>query len=237
MYKTPAQAEQLAAGVRQALAENTPDAEVVLCPPFVDLASVRKAVAGSEIKLGAQNLYPEEEGAFTGEISPSMLEELGVAYIIVGHSERRRYFQESDEFINRKVLAALKHRLRPILCVGETLAEREADQTEQRIETQLSGGLKDVPDPSGLVIAYEPVWAIGTGKNATPEQAQAVHLFIRQWLAQKFGGRPAEEIRIQYGGSVKPDNVRTLMTRPDIDGALVGGASLSVESFAAIVRG
>ncbi|MFH0797544.1 MAG: triose-phosphate isomerase [Candidatus Omnitrophota bacterium] len=237
MYKTPGQARELARAIRSGTAKIVPDREIVLCPPFPALYAVKEEIEGSEIGLGAQNIYPGEEGAFTGEVSPLMLKELGVSYVIIGHSERRQYFTEEDEFINQKVLMALKYGLKPILCVGETLNEKEAGLTEDKIKTQLEGGLKEVKEPSVLVIAYEPVWAIGTGRNATPRQAQEVHRFIRQWLGERFGEEDAEDIRIQYGGSVKPDNVALLMAEPDIDGALVGGASLSADSFLAIAKG
>ena len=239
MYKTPAQAKSLAqeigAGLDQAVLS---EREVVLCPPFVDLIAVGEIIRGSGIGLGAQNLYPEAEGAFTGEISAPMLKELGVTYVIIGHSERRQYFKEDDDFINQKVRFALENGLKPILCVGERLEEREANLTEKRIETQLAGGLKDIlPEGfSSLVVAYEPVWAIGTGKTATPQQAQDVHRFIRGWVAAEFGKELAENLRIQYGGSVKAENAASLLTQPDIDGALVGGASLSAGSFLAIVK-
>lgn len=239
MYRTPAQAKTLAEEIAGGLdAAVLSQREVVLCPPFVDLPAAGEALKGTGIGLGAQNIYPKEEGAFTGEVSAPMLKEIGVAYVIVGHSERRQYFKEDDGFINQKVKAVLKHGLKPILCVGETLAERESNFTEKRIETQLAGGLKDVsPEEfASMVFAYEPVWAIGTGKTATPQQAQDAHHFIREWVAGKFGKGAADSLRIQYGGSVKPENAATLLTQPDIDGALVGGASLSAGSFLAIVK-
>ncbi|MCX5641915.1 MAG: triose-phosphate isomerase [Candidatus Omnitrophica bacterium] len=239
MYKTPAQAKALVQEIRSGLDQTVLSGrEVVLCPPFVDLAVVEEAVRGSGIGLGAQNFYPKEEGAFTGEVSAPMLKELGVTYVIIGHSERRQYFKEDDDFVNQKVLAALKNGLKPILCVGEMWSEREANLTEKRIETQLAGGLKDVSPEvfSALVVAYEPVWAIGTGKNATPGQAQDVHRFIRGWVAVKFGKELAENLRIQYGGSVKAENAASLLTQPDIDGALIGGASLTAGSFLSIIK-
>ena len=239
MYKTPAQAKALAHEIRAGLDQAVlSEREVVLCPPFVDLTAVEEAIRGSGVGLGAQNFYPKAEGAFTGEISAPMLKELGVTYVIIGHSERRQYFREDDDFVNQKVLAALKNGLKPILCIGERLDEMEANLTEKRIEAQLIGGLKDV-SPEGLaslVVAYEPVWAIGTGKNATPQQAQDVHCFIRGWVAAKFGKELAENLRIQYGGSVKAENAVSLLTQPDIDGALIGGASLSAGSFLSIVK-
>ena len=239
MYKTPSQAKALAQEIRSGLDQAVlSEREVVLCPPFVDLTVVEEAVRGSGIGLGAQNVHPKTEGAFTGEISALMLKELGVTYVIIGHSERRQYFREDDDFVNQKVLSALKNGLKPILCVGESLDEREVNLTEKRIEAQLAGGLKDVlpEDLSSLVVAYEPLWAIGTGKTAIPQQAQDVHRFIRGWIAAKFGKGLADRLRIQYGGSVKAENAASLLTQPDIDGALVGGASLSAGSFLAIVK-
>jgi len=211
--------------------------EVVLAPPFTALASLGQAIHGSAVRLAAQNVHPEPKGAFTGEISASMLVDLGCAYAIVGHSERRALFAESDEFVARKAAALLAHGIRPIVCVGETLEQREAGRTFDLIETQLEGSLALVPHARAeeIVIAYEPVWAIGTGRTATPELAQEVHAFIRERLAKRFGDAAAR-VRIQYGGSVKPDNVYSLMAQPDIDGALVGGASLEPDSFARIVR-
>jgi triosephosphate isomerase len=211
--------------------------EIVLAPPFTALASLGQAIRGSAVKLAAQNVHPEPKGAFTGEVSASMLVDLGCAYAIVGHSERRALFAESDEFVARKAAALLAHGVRPIVCVGETLEQREAGRTFDVIETQLEGSLALVPHARAeeIVIAYEPVWAIGTGRTATPELAQEVHAFIRERLAKRFGDAAAR-VRIQYGGSVKPDNVYALMAQPDIDGALVGGASLEPDSFARIVR-
>ncbi len=240
MYKSPSEAKALAEEIKNGLdLAILREKEVVLCPPAIDLPSVREVLADSEVALGAQNLYPAEEGAYTGEISPAMLKEAGVSYVIIGHSERRQYFRESDDFINRKVIAARKHGLNPILCIGETLEQREAEVTERVLEEQLSGGLKDVipANPKDLVIAYEPIWAIGTGKTATTGQAQAAHLFIREFLAGFFEPDIADQIRIQYGGSVKPENIAALMAQPDIDGALVGGASLTARSFLAIIQG
>jgi triosephosphate isomerase (TIM) len=210
--------------------------EVAVCPPAVYLHDVGAALRGSSIGLGAQNMHFEKEGAFTGETSAEMLKDLGCQYVILGHSERRQYFGETDAAVNKKTLAALASGLTPIVCVGETLAEREDGKTAEVVKTQILGSLAGL-SPSqarGLVIAYEPVWAIGTGKTATPAQAEEVHAQIRGLLAEMFGG-VAEEIRIQYGGSVKPDNVAELMSQPNIDGALVGGASLKADSFVAIV--
>lgn len=212
--------------------------DVVLCPPFTALESVGSVLKGSGMLLGAQNMHYEEEGAFTGEISRAMLLPLGVTHVILGHSERRRLFAESDELVNRKAKAALDSGLVPIVCVGETLQERESGETEQVVGRQLDGGLEGVSirEPEDLVVAYEPVWAIGTGRTATPEQAQEVHAFIRARLTQFFGAEVAGKMRIQYGGSVTPENAGDLMAQPDIDGALVGGASLDAGKFAAIVR-
>jgi triosephosphate isomerase len=211
--------------------------EVAIAPPFTALEALGRALSGSNVKLAAQNVHPEAKGAFTGEISASMLADLGCAYAIVGHSERRALFGESDEFVARKAAALLAHGIRPIVCVGETLEQRESERTFAVIESQLEGSLAGVPHGRAeeVVIAYEPVWAIGTGRTATPEIAQEVHAFVRERLAKRFGDAAAR-IRIQYGGSVKPDNVYALMAQPDIDGALVGGASLEPTSFARIVR-
>jgi triosephosphate isomerase len=223
-----------------ALKDKVKDAkcEVVVCPPFTSLSQAIELVKGSNLKVGAQNMYFEESGAFTGEVSPLMLKELGVEYVILGHSERRQYFKEDDELINKKVLAAYKYELTPILCVGETLEEREQDKTFDVINYQLEKGMKDLTEEqvSKLVIAYEPVWAIGTGKTATSEDANNVIKAIRNKVREMFGDRAAEEIRIQYGGSVKPSTIKEQMAQSDIDGALVGGASLKAEEFAAIVN-
>ncbi len=210
--------------------------EMVLAPPFTALDRVGQTLAGSAVKLASQNVNPEAKGAFTGEIAPGMLVDLGCAYAIVGHSERRHIYGEDDTLVARKAAALLAEDIRPIVCVGETLDQREANRTFDVIGGQLEGSLAEV-DPAraeDVVLAYEPVWAIGTGRTATPEIAQEVHAFIREGLAKRFGER-ASQIRIQYGGSVKPDNVYELMAQPDIDGALVGGASLEPESFSRIV--
>ncbi len=214
------------------------DREVVICPVFTALESAVAAAKGSNVKIGAQNLFWEEKGAFTGEIAPNMIKDLGCEYVIIGHSERRQYFGETDETVNKKINAALKAGLTPIVCCGEMLADREANKTFSVIETQLKGGLKDLTKEQmlKLVIAYEPVWAIGTGKTATPEQAQEVHAFIRGLLAKLFDKDVAAATRILYGGSVKPDNMAELMKKEDIDGGLVGGASLEADSFSKIVK-
>ncbi len=212
--------------------------EVAVAPPFTALYAVRKELEGSPIQLAAQNLFWEEKGAFTGEIAPSMLREMGCHYVILGHSERRQFFGETDETVNRKVRATLSQGLKVIFCIGETLKEREEGKTFAVIERQMRGGLKDIrkEEMRSIVIAYEPVWAIGTGKTATPEQAEEVHRFIRKKLAKLYSKEIAEGVRIQYGGSVTPENVKGLMGQENIDGALVGGASLKSETFSKIVR-
>ncbi|MDR1256089.1 MAG: triose-phosphate isomerase [Puniceicoccales bacterium] len=212
--------------------------DVVICPPFIALEAVYKATSGTLLRLGAQNMYPEAKGAFTGEISFSMLRDCNVSHVILGHSERRMILGERDEFINRKVRAALNNNLLPILCVGETETEREKNQTFDVIGEQLEKCLKDIPiKHSGrLVVAYEPVWAIGTGKTATPEVAQEVHAFIRGKLAEIFNKKSADSLRILYGGSMKATNAEALLSQPDIDGGLIGGASLVADEFCSIVE-
>lgn len=213
-------------------------ADVVLCVPFVALDAAVKAAAGSNVKIGAQNMHFEESGAFTGEVSPKMLTSIGVEYVVIGHSERREYFAETDETCNKKVKKALEHNLIPILCCGESLAEREGDITEEVIAKQIKLDLAGVSadDAVKVVIAYEPIWAIGTGKTATDEQANETIAFIRKTLAGLFGQEAADKVRIQYGGSVKPSTIKAQMAQSDIDGALVGGASLLVEDFSSIVN-
>lgn len=210
--------------------------EVVVCPPFTALYPVAEAIKGTNIALGAQNVHWEEQGAFTGEVSPGMLAEIGCRYVIIGHSERRQYFGETDENVNKKVKSVLAHQMTPIICVGETLVEREQGITEQVVGNQTRAALKglDGDTVAGLVIAYEPIWAIGTGKTASDQDAQQVIAYIRS-VVRDLVGEQAEHVRIQYGGSVKPGNAAGLMAQPDIDGALVGGASLEAESFAGIV--
>lgn len=210
------------------------DADIVISPPFTSLFAVAEKLNGTNVALSAQNAFYEEKGAFTGEISPRMVKDAGCSYVILGHSERRQYFQETDEIINKKIKACQKHGLRVIFCIGESLAEREADKTNDVLQRQIMNGLKEV-DAQQLVVAYEPVWAIGTGRTATPDQAQAAHHFIRAQLA-KIYHMNADSIRILYGGSVTPENVDSLMACPDVDGALVGGASLHPESFERIVK-
>jgi len=237
MYTNATTGELLASGVVKGLA-NASGVRVAVCPPFPYLTRVGEALKGSAIALGAQNLYPEKEGAFTGEVSPAMLVDVGCKYVIVGHSERRQKMGETDAFINKKVHAGLANGLGVILCIGETLEEREANQTEKVLDTQATAGLANITAAQldNIVIAYEPVWAIGTGKNATPQQAQDAHAFIRKRVGQLLGADAAAKLIIQYGGSVKPDNAATLLGQADVDGALVGGASLQVDSFLAIVK-
>lgn len=212
--------------------------EVAVAPPFTALYAVGKELGGSTIRLAAQNLFWEEKGAYTGEVSPPMLKEVGCHYVILGHSERRQFFGETDETVNRKIKAALGQDLSVIFCIGETLKEREEGKTFSVIEKQVTGGLKDIgkEEMRRIVVAYEPVWAIGTGKTATPEQAEEVHRFIREKLGKLFSREIAEGVRIQYGGSVTPENIKGLMGQENIDGALVGGASLKADTFSKIVR-
>ena len=214
------------------------DREVMIAPAFIALAAVTEAVRGSGLRVGAQNVAWEREGAFTGEVAPPMLTDLGVDMAIVGHSERRQIFGEDDAMINRRLLGALAAGLTPVLCIGETLEEREAERTFAVLEAQLRGGLNgvDAAQADRVVLAYEPVWAIGTGKTATTEQAQEAHRFLRSLLVQMYEKNIAESVRILYGGSVKPDNIDALMAQPDIDGALVGGAALKAASFERIVH-
>ena len=212
--------------------------DIAVCPPYVYLPLAVRLTGGSGIQVGAQNCYLESKGAFTGEISPVMLKDIGCDFVIIGHSERRHIFGETDGMIHLKVRKALESDLRVILCIGELLEEREAGKTESVVETQLEGGLQALTseDLARITIAYEPVWAIGTGKTATPEQAQEVHAYIRNWLQDRYGLEVSQNCRIQYGGSVKPENANELLNRPDIDGALVGGASLKADSFAGIIK-
>ena len=235
---TVSEAESFLADFRLEV-EDVSSVEIVIAPAFTALPKLSELLGGSQkIRLGAQNFYHEKSGAYTGEISATMLRELFVKYVIVGHSERRQIFGETDTLINKKVLAAHASELKPILCVGETLEEREAGREKQVLETQLRGGLANVSAEALLetVIAYEPVWAIGTGKTATSAQAQECHAHVRAVLAELTDQATADKVRIQYGGSVKPANAKELLTQPDIDGALVGGASLEVRSFAEIVK-
>jgi len=236
MHKTVPEARALARAIR-AEAGEVSDREVVLAPPYTALAAVAEEIRGSRLELAAQDVHWEPKGAFTGEISIPMLEDSGCSLAIVGHSERRQYFGETDETVNRRVRALVRSVLGAIVCIGETLLEREAGSYQAVICQQLAAGLDGLTpqDLLRIILAYEPVWAIGTGRNASPETAQEVHRAIRDWLRQKFGSRPADEVRILYGGSVKPDNIASLMAEPDIDGALVGGACLEAGSFLRIV--
>jgi triosephosphate isomerase len=236
MYKTIGEAVALVEALLHGLGDTT-DREVLVCPPFTALHAVASVLRGTPIGLGAQDVFYEAQGAYTGAISPLMLRDVGCAYAIVGHSERRQIFGEDDALVNRKLRAALSHGLRSILCVGETKPQRDAGQAEPVVVGQLRAGLAgvDVAALASVVIAYEPVWAIGTGDTATPGDAQTMHATLRRTLADLYGAEAAALVRIQYGGSVKPDNVDELMSQPDIDGALVGGASLTAESFLRIV--
>jgi len=237
LFKTIAEATGMVNELKPLVA-GAAGVEIVVAPVFTALGRVAEALSGSNVRLAAQDCYWEEEGAFTGEVAPKLLADAGCSHVIIGHSERRQYFAETDETVNKKARAAIAAGLTAIVCVGETLAEREADRTFAVIETQLKGGLAgfSAAMPTQTIIAYEPVWAIGTGKTASDAQAQEVHAFIRALLAKLFGQSVAEAMRILYGGSVKPDNVKGLMAQTDIDGALVGGASLKADTFAAIVN-
>jgi len=236
MNKTVPEAVELVTKLKELVKEER--GEVVVIPPFTALSEVKRIISDGKIKLGAQNLHWEEKGAYTGEISPLMLKDIGCEYVIIGHSERREYFHETDEIINSKIKVALKNSLKPIFCIGEKLEEREKGETIRIIDEQMEKGLSGI-DEKGLkniVIAYEPVWAIGTGRTATPEQAQEVHLFIREKLKKNYGNEIASCAIILYGGSVKADNAYSLIRQEDIDGALVGGASLEAESFGKIIE-
>ena len=237
LFKTIGEATGMVNDLKPLVA-GTRGVEIIVAPAFTALNSVAGEIAGSNILLAAQDCYWEEEGAFTGEVAPGMLKDAGCSHVIIGHSERRQYFGETDVTVNKKVKAAINAGLTAIVCIGETIAEREADKTFAIIETQLRGGLEGLAPVafSKVVIAYEPVWAIGTGKTASDAQAQEVHAFIRSLMARHFGQESATGMRILYGGSVKPENVKGLMAQPDIDGALVGGASLKAASFAAIAN-
>lgn len=228
----------LAMGLAKLVPSENPAVEVLVCPPFPYLSAVGAAVAGSGVQVGAQNCSAEAPGAFTGEIALEMLQDVGCQYVILGHSERRTLYGETDAVVNRKVLASLKKGLPVILCVGELLQERQSNRTEEVLNTQMTGSLTGVTadDFGKLVIAYEPVWAIGTGLTATPEQAQAAHLYLRNWVASHYNTAVAQSLRILYGGSVKADNALQLLQQPDVDGALVGGASLKLDQFGPIIQ-
>lgn len=214
------------------------DVEVIVCPPYTALSDINKLIEKTNIELGAQDVYFEEKGAFTSKISCDMLKDVGCTYVIIGHSETRQYFNETDESVNKKVKIALNNDLKPIICVGESLKQRKNDETMKVVEEQIRGALKDIPksEAGKIVIAYEPIWAIGTGETATPEQAQEVHFAIRKLLLNLYDPALAEGVRILYGGSVKPNNVKDLMKEEDIDGGLIGGASLDADSFSKLVK-
>lgn len=237
MNKTVAEALDLVHALKLELA-NVKEIDMIVCPPFTALHAVSEAILDSNLRLGAQNMSEHNVGAFTGEIATVMLKEFSVRYVILGHSERRQYQKESDELISKKAQAAHGASLKPIVCVGETLAERESNQTQKVLETQVRGSLAGLnkEQMTETIIAYEPVWAIGTGKTATTAQAQEAHAYIRGLLASLFDDTVSRRVRIQYGGSVKPSNARELMSQPDVDGALVGGASLEARSFADIIK-
>ena len=234
MNKTPSEGVKLIEELKPLVADA--DCDVVVCVPATDIYAVGQALKGSNIKLGAENVHWAESGAFTGEISADMLLELGVEYVIIGHSERRQYFGETDETVNKRTLTALNKGLIPIVCVGETLEEREGNKTEEVLKTQLTDGLKGIEDLTKIVIAYEPVWAIGTGKTATSEQANETIGFIRKTLGELFCEECASKVRIQYGGSMKPSNAKELMAMEEIDGGLIGGAALKAVDFSGIVN-
>ena len=236
MNKTPQEAAALVEELKPLAAGANCD--VVICPPFVCLDAVQKAAKGSNIKVGAQNCYLKDSGAYTGEVAPAMLEAMGIEYVIIGHSERREYFNETDASVNEKVKLALQHNLIPIICCGETLSQREAGVTKTLVQYQMQAALSGLTNEQveKSVIAYEPIWAIGTGKTATDEDANEVIGYIRNQVEADFGKETADAVRIQYGGSMKPSNVKGLMTQDEIDGGLVGGASLNAEDFAAIVN-
>lgn len=236
LFKTVTEATMFVEDLKP-LVKHVQDVDVVIAPVFTALAAVATAKQGSQIQIAAQDCYWEAEGAFTGEVSPRLIKDVGCSHVIVGHSERRQYFGETDESVNKKTKAALSQGLVVLLCVGESLAEREAGDTFSVVQTQVVRGLQEVSnlELQNVVIAYEPVWAIGTGKTASDEQAQEVHAMIRKLVSKLYSSVEAEAIRILYGGSVKPDNIKGLMSQPDIDGALVGGASLKADSFAQIV--
>jgi len=237
MFKTPAQAQEFITAFLPLVVGHDRD-EIVVCPPFTSVSVVIAAVTGSNVSVGAQNMHFADEGAFTGETSPVMLKAIGATHVILGHSERRQYFGETDETVNKKLVSALKHELKPIVCIGEVLAEREGGKTEEVLLRQVRKAFAGVTaeQATPIVIAYEPVWAIGTGKTATPEMAAEAHAIVRKEIASVLGQQAAEAMRILYGGSVKPENATALMNEPGVDGALVGGASLDPQSFAKIVK-
>jgi triosephosphate isomerase (TIM) len=238
MHKTVAEAVELASAIRAGLESRPPQMDVVLCPPFTALQAVAQVLKGTRIALGAQNMHFENQGAYTGEVSPVMLRDVGCSFVILGHSERRQMFGETDDGVGDKARAAIAHDLTPLICVGETLSERESGRTLEIVERQVESALRHLgAEQAGrIVISYEPVWAIGTGHAATPEQAEVVQAFIRKLVKISHGEGPAEGLRVLYGGSVKADNIGALMAQGDIDGALVGGACLQADSFLKIIR-
>ena len=237
MNKTAAETAELASALKASLAQFAGKCEIAVCPTFTSLATAVEILKGSNVKVGAQNIHWADNGAYTGEISGAMLKEIGVEYVIIGHSERRQYFGETDETVNQRIKAALKYGLKPIVCIGETLAEREGGVTNTVLEKQIRGAFADITaaDMDAVTIAYEPVWAIGTGKTATPDVAQETHAFIRSVLTALFGDK-AQDIVVQYGGSMKAENSGALVSKQDIDGGLIGGAALKADSFTALIQ-
>lgn len=238
MHKDLSESITLISELKSLISAFQPNCEVVICPPYISLETSNELLKNTQIKLGAQNICSEDEGAYTGEISAKMIQSVGCSYVIIGHSERRTIFHESDDLINKKLVQAIKFGLKPIFCIGETLVERESNITFDILKRQITIGLKGLSSEQldDLIIAYEPVWAIGTGKVATPEQAQEAHKFIRDMIGHLYSKEIADRIVIQYGGSVKPDNSSELLNQPDIDGALVGGACLKADSFVGIIK-
>lgn len=236
MNKTYSEAKALLEEIKAL--ELSEDVEAVVCPPFTNIALAKELLEGTNVKVGAQNAYPKDSGAFTGEVSVAFLKDLAVDYVILGHSERREYFKESDQDINEKVKAVLSHGLVPILCCGETLEERESGKEKEKVKSQIEADFEglEAKDFENIVIAYEPIWAIGTGKTASADDAEEMCGYIRQLIREQFGDEASEKVRIQYGGSVKPENVSEIMSKENIDGALVGGASLEAESFSKLVN-
>ncbi len=237
MNKTAAETAELASALKASLAQFAGKCEIAVCPTFTSLATAVEILKGSNVKVGAQNIHWADNGAYTGEISGAMLKEIGVEYVIIGHSERRQYFGETDETVNQRIKAALKYGLKPIVCIGDTLAEREGGVTNTVLEKQIRGAFADISavDMDAVTIAYEPVWAIGTGKTATPDVAQETHAFIRSVLTALYGDK-AQEIVVQYGGSMKAENSGALVSKQDIDGGLIGGAALKADSFTALIQ-
>ena len=237
MNKTAAETAELASALKASLAQFAGKCEIAVCPTFTSLATAVEILKGSNVKVGAQNIHWADNGAYTGEVSGAMLKEIGVEYVIIGHSERRQYFGETDETVNQRIKAALKYGLKPIVCIGETLAERESGVTNTVLEKQIRGAFADISaaDMDAITVAYEPVWAIGTGKTATPEVAQETHAFIRSVLTALYGNK-AQDIVVQYGGSMKPENSGALVSKQDIDGGLIGGAALKADSFTALIQ-